>query len=107
MSGGLAAREKALVTKEICGISGMVCWEIAKLHQLGRIGVSLEDPDLIRFIDRLTIWPVDRDVCEKLPQLDFVSDPADELIAATSIAHSVPLLTRDRRIRSSRKVPLA
>jgi PIN domain nuclease of toxin-antitoxin system len=107
MSGGLAPREKVLVTTEVCGISGMVCWEIAKLHQFRRIEVSLEDPGLIRFIDRLTIWPVDRKVCEKLPQLDFVSDPADELIAATSLAYNVPLLTRDRRIRSSRKVPLA
>jgi predicted nucleic acid-binding protein len=40
-------------------------------------------------------------------QLDFSADPADELIAATSIVHDVPLVTRDRRIRSSRRVPLA
>jgi predicted nucleic acid-binding protein len=33
--------------------------------------------------------------------------PADKLIAATSIVHKIPLLTRDRRIRDSRIVPLA
>jgi PIN domain nuclease of toxin-antitoxin system len=38
--------------------------------------------------------------------LDFDSDPADELIAATSLVHNVPLLTRDRRLRRSKVVPL-
>jgi PIN domain nuclease of toxin-antitoxin system len=39
-------------------------------------------------------------------RLDFRGDPADEIIAATSVVHRVPLLTRDRRIRGSRIVPL-
>jgi predicted nucleic acid-binding protein len=34
------------------------------------------------------------------------SDPADELIAATSVVHNVPLVTRDPRLRSSRMTPL-
>jgi hypothetical protein len=34
-------------------------------------------------------------------------DTADELIAATSVVHGVPLLTRDRAIRRSKIVPLA
>jgi predicted nucleic acid-binding protein len=33
--------------------------------------------------------------------------PADELIAATSVVHRVPLVTRDRQIRRSKLVPLA
>jgi len=39
--------------------------------------------------------------------LDFTGDPAGEIIAATSIARSVPLLTRDERIRRYRKVRFA
>jgi PIN domain nuclease of toxin-antitoxin system len=46
-------------------------------------------------------------VCRTLKNLDFHSDPADEIIAATSLVHRVPLVTRDRRIRSSDVVPLA
>jgi PIN domain nuclease of toxin-antitoxin system len=38
--------------------------------------------------------------------LDFRSDPADEVIAATSVVHRVPLVTRDRTIRKSRTVPM-
>jgi predicted nucleic acid-binding protein len=34
-------------------------------------------------------------------------DPADELIAATSIVHNVPLLTRDKALLKSRRVPHA
>jgi len=39
--------------------------------------------------------------------LDFDSDPADEIIAATSVVHRVPLVTRDRTIRRSKLVPIA
>jgi PIN domain nuclease of toxin-antitoxin system len=39
--------------------------------------------------------------------LDFRADPADEIIAATSIVHRIPLRTRDARIRRSALVPLA
>ena len=38
---------------------------------------------------------------------DFKGDPADELIAATSVVHDVPLLTRDSVMRQSKIVPLA
>jgi len=38
--------------------------------------------------------------------LDFSLDP-DEIIAATSCVEKLPLLTRDRRIRKSRMIPLA
>jgi len=47
------------------------------------------------------------EVCRTSCELDFRGDPADELIAATSVVHQVPLVTRDRKIRASRLVPLA
>jgi PIN domain nuclease of toxin-antitoxin system len=44
----------------------------------------------------------------RLATLDFRRDPADELIAATSrLVHSVPLLTRDRKLLASQQIPLA
>ena len=52
----------------------------------------------------MTGSPTAAAVCRALRQLDFASDPADELIAATSLAHEVPLVTRDSRIRASRLV---
>jgi PIN domain nuclease of toxin-antitoxin system len=48
------------------------------------------------------------DVCHAMVErLDFESDPADELIAATSLVHVAPLVTRDGKIRRSKVVPLA
>jgi PIN domain nuclease of toxin-antitoxin system len=82
-------------------------WELAKLAQLGRIDIDLDDAELVRTLSGIHVWPVDLAVSIQSTRLDFKSDPADELIAATSIVHQVPLLTRDRRIRSSRLVKFA
>jgi PIN domain nuclease of toxin-antitoxin system len=83
-----------------------VLWEIAKLARLGRIAIDLDDPELVRALTRLHTWPLSLDVCRAFADLDFRGDPADEIIAATSLAHRVPLVTRDARIRKSRVVPL-
>jgi PIN domain nuclease of toxin-antitoxin system len=53
------------------------------------------------------VWPLTLDVCRAIRQLDFRSDPADEIIAATSLVHRVPLVTRDGKMRKSRRVPLS
>jgi PIN domain nuclease of toxin-antitoxin system len=74
---------------------------------MGRIEINLDSGDFTRIFARVHIWPLDLKVCRQSTQLDFQSDPADELIAATSIVHQVPLVTRDRRIRQSRLVPFA
>lgn len=54
--------------------------------------------------DQLTIKG---EVCEASCELDVGRDPADQLIAATSLVHNLPLVTRDRTLLGSRKVPLA
>jgi PIN domain nuclease of toxin-antitoxin system len=108
LAGELSAHERKILAGKTTGISAIVLWEVAKLYiKQGRVNVSLEDPDLLRALAGMTVWPVDRNVCRRLLELDFTSDPADELIAATSLAYNAPLLTRDRHIRSSQRVPLA
>jgi PIN domain nuclease of toxin-antitoxin system len=69
--------------------------------------IDLDDPDVKVALSRLHVWPLDLEIARASTHLDFRGDPADELIAATSIVHRVPLLTRDRRIRRSKLVPLA
>jgi PIN domain nuclease of toxin-antitoxin system len=86
------------------GISAIVLWEIEKLYQKGRIFHSLDYAPLAAALDRLEIWPITAEVCLNLGALDFASDPADELIAATSLTHNVPLVTRDARIRVSKMI---
>jgi PIN domain nuclease of toxin-antitoxin system len=94
-----------LLGRQPWSIAAIVLWEIAKLAELGRIEVDLDDPDLVTALSRIHVWPLTLDVCRAIRALDFRGDPADELIAATSLAHRVPLMTRDARIRRSRLVP--
>ena len=107
----LTRRESALLSRDTWSISwsisAIVLWEIAKLAQLGRVAVDLDDPELVRVLMRLHTWPVSLDVCRAIRDLDVRGDLADEIIAATSVVHRVPLVTRDQRIRRSKLVPLA
>ena len=75
--------------------------------QLGRIDLDLDDRQVARTLNGIHLWPIDFTVARMSTRLDFTGDPADELIAATSVVHDVPLLTRDRVIRRSAMVPLA
>jgi PIN domain nuclease of toxin-antitoxin system len=107
LDGSLRASEKKLLAENPWGISAIVLWEIAKLSQLGRIEIYMLSAEFSRIFARVHIWPLDLNICIQSNSLDFRSDPADELIAATSVVHRVPLLTRDRRIRRSKLVPIA
>lgn len=108
VQGTLKTKEESLLrkTSDWC-ISDIVLWEITKLSQLRRIDFDLESAVIKEFIGQLTIFPIDAAVCQALKRLDFKGDPADEIIAATSICHNVPLLTRDKKILKSRLTPLA
>jgi PIN domain nuclease of toxin-antitoxin system len=59
------------------------------------------------FVRDLTVLPFGLEECRALSRRDFESDPADEIIAATSLARNLPLVTRDRGLRRSKIVPLA
>lgn len=107
LDGSLKPAEKALLTSEPWGISAIVLWEMAKLAQQGRIAIDLRSPEFAKIFTRIHVWPLDIAVCQKSMELDFASDPADELIAATSIVHRIPLVTRDKKIRRSKLVPFA
>ncbi len=80
---------------------------MAKLAELGRIKIDLDDPELDRFLANVHVWPLTLEIVRAKRRLDFRSDPADEIIAATSLVHRAPLLTRDRRLLKSKIVPLA
>jgi PIN domain nuclease of toxin-antitoxin system len=107
LAGSLNARERRLLSGDSWSISAIVLWEIAMLAELGRIEIELDDADLTRALSRIHTWPITLEICRELRHLDVRSDPADELIAATSVVHRVPLLTRDRKLARSTRIPLA
>ena len=105
LSGDLSDRELRLVQGEQLVVSDIVLWELAKMIQLGRLDMDLDVPEFRECLRSLTIVPINLEIARRSTQLDFSSDPADEIIAATSIVEDIPLLTRDRRILKSRIVP--
>ena len=106
LEGSLTHREKRVLKGDTdWGISAIVLWEIEKLHAKGRIRFGLDRPELAKALGHIHVWPISPEVCLNLRSLDFASDPADELIAATSLTHSVPLVTRDLKIRSTSLFP--
>jgi PIN domain nuclease of toxin-antitoxin system len=107
VTGALKPRETRLLRSAPWSISAIVLWEIAKLAELGRIAVDLDDPDVVRVLARLHVWPLTREIARTSTRLDIRGDPADELIAATSVVHKVPLVTRARALLRSKIVPLA
>ena len=102
----LTKKEKTILAKEPWSISSIVIWEITKLSQLNRIELDIDAPELSLILSNIHIWPLSLDICRAIKKLDFTGDPADEIIAATSLVHNVPLVTRDRQILKSKIVPL-
>lgn len=103
----LTPKEAALITKESLVISDIVLWELAKLFQLGRLELDIESSEFRRSLSYFTLMPISVRIARQSAALDFRSDPADEIIAATSIVEKIPLLTRDRKILRSKLVPFA
>ena len=87
-------------------ISWVSVWETELLERKGRVSLY---PDFQTWTEQatnsdvVTVLTADTDVViaqRKLPEL-FHSDPADRLIAATSILSGFPLATHDRKIIES------
>jgi PIN domain nuclease of toxin-antitoxin system len=107
LQGTLRRGEQKLLTKNRWSISAIVLWELAKLAQLKRITLDINSQEFTLALSRIHVWPIDLRICQEISKLDFHSDPADEIIAVTSIIHQVPLLTRDRVLLQSSVVPTA
>ncbi|HEV2350414.1 MAG TPA: type II toxin-antitoxin system VapC family toxin [Terriglobia bacterium] len=106
-TGEVSTEEYDCVVNEPLAISDIVLWELAMLVQRNRLKMDLSGPEFRAWLRSLTVLPISLEIARKSTQLDFSSDPADEIIAATSLVENIPLLTRDARIRTSRMVPFA
>lgn len=107
LAGQLTTSELRAVAGKELAVSDIVLWELAKLVRMGRLNMDLGSHIFLNFLNRLTVFPITLEIARQSTQLDFSSDPAGEIISATSVVEQIPLLTRDRRIRKSRVVPLA
>ena len=83
-------------------ISAISCWEFAKLVEKKRIGFSIPTLTWIRrSLNQFNIKVADLSpeiAVESTEMRGFHSDPADQIIAATSRILGLPLVTSDRQI---------
>jgi PIN domain nuclease of toxin-antitoxin system len=107
LDGSLSDKELSLIADEPLAISAIVLWELAKLVQLRRLKLDLESIEFRNFVLGVTIIPISWDIARMSTHLDIHSDPADEIIAATSVVEEIPLVTRDKKLLKSKIVPFA
>jgi len=89
-----------------CDIS---LWEIAMLMHKGRLNIDIEYLEFIKLVLESNNY-VYRGITPEIAGLsarlfsDNNKDPADRIIAATSIIENAKLVTADKKLRQSKKV---
>lgn len=87
-------------------ISDISIWEISMLIKKGRIEIDTTPAHFINLYLQtrsISVKPISPEVAELSVNFgsDLNSDPADRLIAATSIIHNARLVTADNNLRNS------
>jgi PIN domain nuclease of toxin-antitoxin system len=101
------AIERADAAHELacCDIS---LWEVAMLGARGRIDFG---PDIVSFLDvaltarSIRVLPITLEIAARSVSLGLHGDPADRLIAATTVHLGATLVTSDHRLRNEPHVP--
>jgi PIN domain nuclease of toxin-antitoxin system len=84
-------------------------WEIAMLMHKGRLSIDAKYLDFITLVlesNRYVLRGITPEIAELSTKLfhDDNKDPADRIIAATSIVENAKLLTADKKLWQSKKV---
>ena len=86
-------------------LSSMSSWEIAMLVKKKRLELSINVRDWVRKTEGLPFVqfvPVDNTIFLRSVELPgtFHPDPADRMIVATAMTMGLPVVTKDKKIRS-------
>lgn len=110
----MLSRKAKKAISEADNSDGIICcdislWEIAMLMHKGRLSINVEYQVFIKLVLESTNY-VYRTITPEIAGLsanlfsDNTKDPADRIIAATSIIENAKLVTADKKLRKSRKV---
>jgi PIN domain nuclease of toxin-antitoxin system len=96
---------RAIDSDDEIGVSAISTWEVAMLVSKGRLEL---DRDVLLWVrqalalPKVTLIPLSPEIAVASATLGtgFPGDPADRILAATALRLRVPLVTRDRRLRS-------
>jgi PIN domain nuclease of toxin-antitoxin system len=88
-------------------VSTISLWEVAVLHEQGRLRLSAGFSawhEALALLPGVRIEPLVGTDIEEARSLPSLVDPFDRLIAGTALRLGVPLITRDRRIANERRL---
>jgi PIN domain nuclease of toxin-antitoxin system len=90
-------------------ISDISLWEIAMLNKKGRIQISTTPANFINLFlqsRNIAVISISPEIAELSVSfgLEINGDPADRIIAATSIIHNAQLVTADNNLRSCKAI---
>src|ERR1041384_3359309 len=89
--------------KDGLAISAITLWELASLISRGSIqAYGTVDASMKLLIEGVTVKPITPEIAALATQFgeDFSRDPADRLIGATARSEGLPLVTRDKNMRT-------
>ncbi len=95
----------AINRAESFGVSVISCWEIAMLVAKQRLAFNMDVQDWVNQASKypgIRLIGLDAEVAVLSTRLpgNFHGDPADRMIMATCMKHNVPLISKDKTIRS-------
>ncbi|MCX4162943.1 MULTISPECIES: type II toxin-antitoxin system VapC family toxin [Paraburkholderia] len=105
----LSKKAKAAIDRELAGgeiiVSAISAWEIAMLVDREKLVLSMDVASwlaTVSAIEAVRFIPIDPETAVKSVELpgEFHKDPADRMIVALARKFSVPLVTKDEKIRA-------
>ena len=99
---GRAARAR-LAAEDRLGIPAIVFWEVALLVRKRRLDLGMPVSawsDAIQRVPRVEALPLTAEIAVQADELEMHADPADRFIAATALRYGVPLVSKDRLMRT-------
>jgi PIN domain nuclease of toxin-antitoxin system len=105
----LSKKARAAIDRELAGgeiiVSAISAWEIAMLVDREKLVLSMDVASwlaTVSAIEAVRFIPIDPETAVKSVELpgEFHKDPADRMIVALARKFSVPLVTKDEKIRA-------
>jgi PIN domain nuclease of toxin-antitoxin system len=96
-----------LAAEDRLGVPAIVFWEVALLVRKRKLDLGMPVSawaQAIQAIPRVEALPLSAEIAVQADELAMHADPADRFIVATALRHGVPLVSKDRRMRSLRFV---
>ncbi len=105
------AKNAIIEANEVDGIifCEISLWEIAMLINKGRISIDISYLDFIKMVSLSNKYQF-KGITPEIAELstsfseDVNKDPADRIIAATSVIYNVPLVTKDKNLLNTDKI---